>query len=233
MDDLQNYGIQTLLVDSYSEITDLLRELNRRAVRKNVFVSGSADDFDPIGKDKLETFSRSLGAEIIRRDCNLISGIGLGIGGAITIGALEALYSTPAAQVEERTVLRPFPQVAPSSGTLDEIWERYRQDMISKAGFAVFLSGNKRDAAGTFAPADGVRREFEIAVQHGVYPIPVGATGHVAKELSAKVLADPEVYFREHAPKVTDSLAVLADESAGESKWLKAIFQIIKVIAPK
>ena len=39
IEDLQNYGIQTLLIDEYSEITDLLRELQRRAVRKNVLPS--------------------------------------------------------------------------------------------------------------------------------------------------------------------------------------------------
>jgi len=233
MEDLQNYGIQTLLVDSYSEITDLLRELNRRAIRKNMFVSGSAHDFDPLGKDRLEAFCRSLGNEIIKHDCNLISGIGLGIGGAVTIGALEALYATPASQLDERAYLRPFPQVAPSSGTLGDIWERYRQEMISKAGFAIFLAGNKCDAVGATVPAGGVRREFEIAIEHGVYPIPVGATGHMARSLSEEVLAAPQAYFHEHASKVKGSLAILADESAGEAKWLQAIFSIIKIIAPK
>jgi hypothetical protein len=233
IEDLKNYGIQTILVDKCSDITDLLVELNRRSVRKNIFVSGSADEFLPLGKDRLEGFARSLGTKIIEQDCNLISGIGLGIGGAVTIGALEALYVLPTSQLEERTVLRPFPQVPPSSGSLGDIWERCRQDMISKAGFAIFLAGNKRDAAGAVVDASGVVREFEIAVEHGVYPIPVGATGHVAKTLSTRVLADLMRYFPSHAAKVKASLTVLADDSAGEAKWLEAIFSIVKTIAPK
>ena len=233
IEDLKNYGIQTLLVDSYSEITDLLVELNRRAVRRNIFVSGSADDLHPLGKDRLEDLARSLGTKIIEQDYNLISGIGLGIGGAVTIGALEALYMSPNSQLEERTVLRPFPQVPPSSGSLDDIWERYRQDMISKAGFAIFLAGNKRDAAGKVVDAEGVIREFEIAFQHGVYPIPIGATGHAAKALSVRVLADLTKYFPNHAAKVKTPLMVLADDSAGEAKWLDAVFNIVKAIAPK
>jgi len=234
IEDLQNYGIQTLLVDNYREITEILRELNRRSVRKNVFVSGSAHDFAPLGKDRLEGFARTLGREIIRRDCNLISGIGLGIGGAVMVGALEELYASPATQVQERTVLRPFPQVPPERTSLDAIWERYRQEMLAKVGFAVFLAGNKADpATGGATDANGVFREFDIAVDRGVYPIPVGATGHVAKALSERVLADPERYFGAFAAKVKKYLEALTDESLGEAKWLDAIFSIIKTIAPK
>lgn len=234
IDDLQNYGVQTLLVDDYAEVTELLREFNKRTVRKNVFTSGSADDFSPLGKDRLEGFARSLGTELIRRGYNLISGLGLGVGGAVTIGALEQLYRSPADELDERAFLRPFPQVPPASGSLDDVWERYRQDMIAKAGFALFLAANKRDkATGAIIDAGGVRREFEIATARGAYPIPVGATGHVAKQLNAEVLADPGRYFGSFAPKVTAHLTTLADETAGEAKWLDAIFAIIKTIAPK
>ena len=54
--------------------------------------------------------------------------------------------------------------------------------MIAKAGFAVFLSGNKL-AGAKIVSAEGVREEFEIAVARRAYPIPVGATGHVAAAL--------------------------------------------------
>ncbi|QDE84705.1 SIR2 family protein [Myxococcus xanthus] len=232
--DLQNYGIQTLLIEDFCEITEILSELNRRSVRKNVFVSGSATEFTPLGKDRLERFSRTLGQEIIRRDCNLISGIGLGIGGAVMVGALEELYASPATQLQERAVLRPFPQVQPERTSLDKIWERYRQEMLSKAGFAVFIAGNKINQANDRAEdADGVIREFEIAVQRGVYPIPVGATGHAASDISKQVLAEPEKYFRAFAPKVTRHLETLTNESANDADWLNAIFSIIKTIAPK
>ena len=234
IEDLQNYGIQTLLVDDYAEITKLLREIKRRAVRKNVFVSGSAHDFLPLGKDRLETFARSLGRELVKRDCNVVSGLGLGIGGAVTIGALEELYASSASQFDERMVLRPFPQVDPSRGTREAIWERYRQEMISKAGFAVFLSGNKLDpATGATVEANGVMREFEIAVERGVYPIPVGATGHMAEKLGALVRHDLPQYYGDFASTVRPLLETLADGSANDKKWLDAVAEIIKTIAPK
>ncbi len=234
IEDLQNYGIQTLLIDDFNEITEILRELNRRSVRKNVFVSGSAHEFTPFGQERLEAFARSLGREIIRRDCNLISGIGLGIGGAVMVGALEELYASPATQLQERTVLRPFPQVQPERTSLDTIWERYRQEMLAKVGFAVFIAGNKADqATGQTTAANGVFREFELAVERGVFPIPVAVTGHAAQTLSGRVLAALDKYFGPYAPKVKRHLELLADPGAGEAKWLDAIFGIIKTIAPK
>jgi len=234
IEDLQNYGIQTLLLDDYAEITDLLRELKRRAVRRNVFVSGSAHDPSPLGRDALDTFARSLGRELIKRDYNLISGLGLGLGGAVTMGALEQVFSAPGSQLDERLTLRPFPQVAPSLGSKEEIFERYRQEMISRAGFAVFIAGNRLDEpSGQAREAVGVIREFEIAIERGVYPIPIGGTGWAAKTLSERVLADPTKYFGDFGPAVRGKLVTLGEADAGEAAWLEATVGILKTIAPK
>ena len=203
IEDLQNYGIQTVLIEEYGEITTLLGELARRAVRKNVFVSGSAHDFAPLGRERLEAFARNLGRNLIRHDLNLVSGLGLGIGGAVAVGSLEEVLASPALELDQRVIFRPFPQVAPASGTLAELWERYRQEMLGKVGFAIFLSGNRLDeGSGTVNEARGVIREFEIAAEHRVYPIPVGATGHAAAALAKRVLSEPERYFGSFAADV-------------------------------
>lgn len=233
IEDLQNYGIQTLLVDDYAEITPLLRELNRRAVRKNVFISGSAHDPAPLGPETLDTFSRSLSKELIKNDYNIVSGLGLGIGQAVTMGALEELYKSPASHLDDRLTLRPFPQVDPSKGTRAEVWERYRQEMISRAGFAVFLSGNKLESAtGTTVDAQGVIREYEIAVAQGAFPIPVGGSGHASKTISDLVLADLGKYYGPHAGAVKKHFAVLAVLSE-PAKWIEAILAIMKIVSPK
>jgi hypothetical protein len=233
IEDLQNYGIQTLLVDEYADVTKLLRELTRRAVRKNVFVSGSAHDFAPLGRDRLEAFARSLGRELLRHDLHLVSGLGLGIGGAVTVGALEEVFGGASHELDDRLTLRPFPQVPPASGKQAELWERYRQEMIGRVGFAVFIAGNKLDDTGKTIEGSGVLREFEIAVEHGAYPIPIGATGHAAATLAARVLAEPEKFFHGFAPKVVGHLTTLNDAGAGEAKWLAAVIAIVKTIAPK
>ena len=56
--------------------------------------------------------------------------------------------------------MRPFPQ---HGNNLQELWEQYRQRMISLAGIALFFFGNKRDGD-KLVNANGVRRECEIAL---------------------------------------------------------------------
>ena len=80
--DLKRFGIQTVAIDDFKEIEPLLRTLVYRAATRNVLVSGSAHDPGPLGKDRLEALARRIGKEIILRNCNLVSGYGLGIGGA-------------------------------------------------------------------------------------------------------------------------------------------------------
>lgn len=232
IEDLQNYGIQTLLIEEYTEITSILQELNRRVDRKNVFVSGSAHDFSPLGPERILNLARSIGMQIIEHGYNLVSGMGLGIGGAITIGAMEALYRSPASDLDERTTLRPFPQVEPTSGNKKEMWTRYRDEMISKAGFAIFICGNKLKE-GKVVEANGVIEEFDLAIKHGVYPIPIGATGHVAAKLWTMVASDVGRYFGAHQRVVARSLQVLNKANVKDAEIVAAIFSILKAIAPK
>jgi hypothetical protein len=79
--------------------------------------------------------------------------------------------------------MRPFPQYIPDEGKRKEVWENYRQDIISSAGIALFLFGNKKAGDDTVV-ADGMIREFEIARQHSLTCVPIGATGYAAAELA-------------------------------------------------
>jgi SIR2-like domain/Sir2- and TIR-associating SLOG family/MTH538 TIR-like domain (DUF1863) len=79
--DLKRFGIQTVAIDEFIEIEPLLRTLVHRAAAKNVFVSGIAHDFGPLGKDRVESLARRIGKELILRGYNLVSGYGLGLGG--------------------------------------------------------------------------------------------------------------------------------------------------------
>src|SRR3990172_3221294 len=44
--DLKRYGIRTIQINDYSEVTDILTELNRRSHRRNIFISGSAHGYE-------------------------------------------------------------------------------------------------------------------------------------------------------------------------------------------
>lgn len=224
--DLKRYGVHALMVDNYSQVTEILRELNRRVHLNDVFVSGSACDYGSRGRDGLEDLARRLGKEIIKRGFNLISGFGLGIGGSIIVGAMEAAYDDESSSLDERLILRPFPQNEPPAGmTREEFWKRYRRGMLMKAGFAVFLAGNKFEGGSTVI-ADGMLQEFEIAKQLGLYPIPVGVTGFAARQIWEAVTNNLETFYPMGGVK--GHLQALGHEGKSNQELIEAIFNIIK-----
>ena len=158
IDDLGRYNIRTILIDDYTEITQILLELNKRVHLKDVFVSGSAFDYAPRGREGIERLSREIGRELITQGYNLISGFGLGIGSYVIVGAMESIYEDDTISTEERVTLRPFPQGdAPGGMSTQDFWQKYRRDMISKSGFSIFLCGNKQNEHLETMTAGGVR----------------------------------------------------------------------------
>jgi hypothetical protein len=184
--DLSRYNIQPVLIDRYDEVPEILQELNRRSHMREVFISGSAADFAPLGEDAFRSLCASLAAELIRRGFNIICGFGSGVGDSIITGAMRVL----ARNDEERLQLWPFPQQVPAATDRAVFWQQYRERMLSGAGVCVVLSGNKI-VDGEVVPANGVVEEVTIARRQGKPVIPIGATGHVARRLSNECLADP------------------------------------------
>lgn len=224
--DLKRFGVQTLLVDDYAEVTEILKELKRRTHRKDVFVSGSAHQYEPLGRERIDNICRLLGHELIKRGYNLISGFGLGIGSAMISGALETAYSDQRIKVNDRVLLRPFPQVAPLGMTKDEFNYKHRQEMISNAGFAVFLCGNKFDLDGrTVANANGVIEEFQIAKNLGKYPIPIGASGHAAKLIWDEVLNNLAGFYP--GLQLRPYFETLGDPQKTDQELVEAVFSVI------
>jgi hypothetical protein len=228
--DLRRYGIQALMIDDYDQITDILRELNKRSHRNNVFVSGSAREFGSVGQKRIEHLSRTLGHEIIRRGFNLTSGFGLGIGGAVIIGAMEALFEDETGGLDDRTRLRPFPQSAPRGMTLKQFWTRYREDMIANAGFVVFICGNKMESK-RIVSADGVLEEFEIAKRLGKYPIPLGFTGYAAREIWEEVIGSLEEFYP--GADVKRLFSTLGDANKSDSEIIDAVFGVMNRVVNK
>ncbi len=181
--DLKRYNIQAVLVDDFMEITEVLGHLVKRSGSKNIFVSGSAAEYSPLGREKLEGLCRLLGREIIKSSYNLVSGFGLGIGGLVILGATEERYQSDDDGVSDRISLWPFPRETPAAFTKAEFHTKYRKDMISRARFAVIVSGNRRDDRGAIDEASGVLEEYEIAKSVGAIIIPLGATGHAAARI--------------------------------------------------
>src|SRR6202000_2813530 len=87
---------------------------------------------------------------------------------------------------EDHGSLKVFP--FPAMGDLMEaIHLNYRNDIISQAGVAIFLFGNKLEDIAV-READGMKKEFEIARSHKALLIPVGASGYVSQGLWRNIL---------------------------------------------
>jgi len=225
--DLKRYSIKVLLVDDYPEITEILQYIASLVIRKNIFVSGSASDYGEWGEKKSFEFSTSLSKALIKNNNNIVSGFGLGIGSCIISGALEELYSSQNNNVEERLKCRPFPQVTTGQIAITELWTKYRREMLSNVGVAVFIFGNKIDTETTkVIDANGMIEEFDISVENDAVPIPVGATGFTAKVLWEKVMNDFNHYvgIETLKPLYTD----LGNESKTPEELIEIVVKIIK-----
>lgn len=219
--DLHRYNVQPILIESYDEVPRILEQLNRRSHLRDVFISGSAADCAPLGKEKFDELCRSFGAELITKDFNIISGFGLGVADLVIVGAMQSLRRND----DERLQLWPFPQQVPADTDRAAFWRQYRERIISNAGVCIVLAGNKL-VSGAILPADGVRQEVEIALSQGKYVIPVGASGHVAQELWEQCRAKPSEFVGD--ANVATQLEILGDSSATVPALVQAIIEILK-----
>lgn len=227
VDDLKRFGIQTLLIDSYDEVPKILEAIETRFLKKTVFISGSAEDFGDWDRQDAQRFIHSLSAGLVTQNYRVVNGFGWGIGSAVINGALETIYANPEKYSEDQLVMRPFPQFASSPEDLQMLWEEYRQRMISLAGVTIFVFGNKPDKDGEIVEANGVIREWEITVEKGRVPIPVGVTGWAAQKIWQSVSAKPEVYYK-GIEWIIPMIAELADPKVVRTELVEKLIRIIQ-----
>lgn len=179
-EDLKRFGIQTIFVDDYAEITEILREVENAILANNVFISGSAEFFEGAwGKPRIEELAYKLANHLVKEDFRVASGFGLGIGSSVINGALDEIYNGGYKRISEYLSLHPFPQGIADSEERKEKWRKYREEIIETNGVAVFIMGNKKDN-GRKAIADGCLEEFKIAKKNRCVIIPIGSTGDAA-----------------------------------------------------
>lgn len=211
MGDLKRYSIKPLMIDEYSEITDILKEISRRLNHNNVFVSGSAYKYSEYNEDEKEAtdFIQSLSQKLIQNGFNIISGFGLGVGSAIIYGALQEIYMKNQRINDERLLLRPFPQ----GEDYKAMWKEYREDMISRAGVSIFIFGNKYDEEKKdIVLANGMKQEFDIAIKQHNLIVPVGCTGYIAYEIWKEINENLSKYYTNVDDELTNAFKKLNDK---------------------
>jgi hypothetical protein len=209
--DLRRYGIMAVMLDSFDEYTRTLKHLERHYRARQIFISGSAATYAPRSENESQRLLALLGKRLTENGMNVITGFGLGVGPHVINGVLDELEKEGTRNLSDRLTLRPFPYAITDAKKRKSRWTRYRTEMISKAGVAVFVFGNKVDSSGRTVPADGMLEEFEIACGAGLLVVPIGCTGYVASALHKKVSANLQKYFPE-VRGVKTALAALGQE---------------------
>jgi hypothetical protein len=203
--DLNRYGIKALVLKSYAEITPILKSLENFYKRSNVFMSGSIECFEEnnnLNDDKHKLFVHNLTKKVLENKFKIITGKGKTIGDIIIDATLDYMFSNGYQRLDEYIKMRPFPLSFIREGKSDddkkEIKQdrnrKYRDEMLKEAGVTIFIYGNKKDGD-TTKLSNGMEEEFSIAIEKGMLPIPIGATGYMAKKLWDKVMNNFDEYY--------------------------------------
>lgn len=228
--DLSRFNIKAILINDYGEIEQLIKLIEINHKKKTVFISGAAHEYGRWGEIESHKFVSDLSSSLIKSGCKIVSGFGLGIGSSVISGALEEVYMKQGTNLNDQLLLRPFPQSS-STQPLPQLWTRYREDMISHAGFTVLLFGNKI-SKDRLELSGGMREEYEISRSKKNIILPVGATGYMAKELwqeELELIKNNETVDDEYVRLFKN----LGDESKSPNEILDAISEIINYCLSK
>jgi len=187
--------------------------------RKTVFISGSAYEYGKFG-DEGRDFIRALTRTLLQNGFKIISGFGNGVGNHVLEGALDEIYLGQKEKLTDQLRIFPFPLM---NGLTDSIHKSYRDDIISQAGTAIFLFGNKLEDIAV-RHADGMKKEFDIARSYQALLIPVGASGYISEQLWRDLLAEYDNYF--DSREKFGWYERLGDPSARPDQLIDAILQI-------
>lgn len=243
VDNIKRYGIETLLIDDYNYIDIIMEKIAKQYMAYKILISGSAVDYKQfLPTADSENFLNRLGYELVKYDCSesntghgltIVNGNGKGVGPFLYEGIAEAAASF-GLDMADYLIMYPFPKIYyeqfEKELTLEEKYHAYRENMISKCGIVFFIFGNKYNPDNEIVNADGVRKEFDIAVKQGKYVFPIGATGYMAKELANEVLSNFEKYNGD-MPNIKVILQELNDYAITPQKIIEKIIQIIDILA--
>ena len=208
VEDLERFGIRTVYIDDYSEINEVLKEIEFCVKRKNVFISGSSDDYGTWDEDKAKELIGGLSERLIKEDFKVISGFGRGVGSYIINGALTEIWHSKYRHTSDYLNLYPFQIEVKDDAERKKAFIRYRNDMISDSRVAIFVFGNKKNDVGNIVEADGCIEEFRIAKENKDIIIPIGSTGFAANSILNEVKTNIGKY-----PYLKSYLGILETET--------------------
>jgi hypothetical protein len=84
---------------------------------------------------------------------------------------------------------------------------------------------------GSIVHSDGVREEFGTAKNHGLYLVPVGASGSMAEELWKEVAGSLDTFFPQNAEAVAPFVKKIGEPTADPTELLQPILELVSLLA--
>lgn len=234
----EKYGIFSLLIDEYTEIEVIIKEIYKQYMSYKVLISGTASDYSYFGTEVIaKELVYGIGYNLIKNDLEhriqIVNGEGLGIGTSLKEGITDAVTELDK-DIANYWLPYPFSPKYYSQHEKQEPWEtqyrEYRKKMIDQCGIVFFMFGNKKNADGNIVNADGVKKEFDIAVEKSKYVFPIGSTGYMAKELANLVVNDFEKY-NGNLPNIKAKYLEICERNVTNKKIQENIIYIINALA--
>lgn len=192
INDMRHYGIYTILVDDFKQITIMLQYLYNKYITNNVFISGGINpdnlsdygEFNKVESDKTNNLSRAerfltlLGKALVDNDFQIYTGFGAGVGNYILSGVLKSRKKNPLNVDITNSEIHINSLMEVEDGLKDEI----RRRMIGQCSSMIVLFGYGENNG-----KSGIFREYDIARENGNYIIPVKNTGFAAQAIYDKL----------------------------------------------
>lgn len=219
--DLKRYGIESIEVDEYAEISEIFEIIKKKYLLNNIYIAGSCRKLpENWTQNKADELLYKLGYRLATANYKVCTGCIEGVGPQLENGVLNAVVDNNL-NLNSSLDIKRLPLI---NGNLDhmnnESKEIMRQDIYGKNGVTVFLFGNQY-YDGINMPSEGVLRDYERAKEKNMYLIPVGSTGGA----SNKILLDIEKNINNY-PYLKNYINVLKNELEPD-RLIKVIFQIL------
>lgn len=221
--DLKRYGIQTVLIDSYSDIPLILSKIKKNYITSRIFIAGSCRNYGTWEKEKAYIFLSQLGYQLVKNGYHISSGFVEGVGPQVINGALNAINDYNL-NIEKTIVIKPLPLIDGSDKYMNESSKKmFQNNMIENAGIIIFLFGNNY-YDGELKISQGVLHDFQRAQEHHKYIIPVGTTGYCAEYILSEIEKniDEYIYLKPYLHKLKSE--------KNPQKLVELIISIIKYI---
>ena len=184
MKDMQSYGLNVVLVNSYDEIDEILEQVSLRVQLKNVLISGAYELSNSNAEIRISPVANKLAEKLIQSGYKIITGYGNNLGSDIVTGAFRGckISDNVSKDFNENVFLFPFPYKLSDSKTKNTIYDDIRENMISKTRIAIFICGEKTENNSTIN-SPGTLKEYNISKSKGNLIIPLATTGAAARQI--------------------------------------------------